>query len=555
MENICLKNLNIYNMEKLTKLDAEKFYQTGLEYFKRKDYEKAKQYFTNAILLNNVMSEAYFHRALCYYNLGDYDSALKDYNVAAELDPKNQTIYNNRADCYYKKGDLQSAIKDYTKAITYDPNYTQAYYNRGIAYASSEKYDKAAEDFSKVIENEPDNADAYFLRGVCYEYMNQYDKAIEDFKRALDLNPGHTDAKDHLESTMAKKEGGDSQTKSGDVKVLKDIKLTFNDLAGMEKLKKELINSIVRPLRYKELTKEYGLAGGGGILMYGPPGCGKTYFVKAAAGEAKVAFINVKLSDILDMYVGNTEKNLHKVFEAARKNSPSILFFDEVDAIGARRDSGGGEAGQALRSAINQFLTEMDGIEANNENVLVIAATNAPWDVDPALRRSGRFSKTIYVPPPDFKSRIEILKIHSRGRKISKNIAWNRLGLLTIGYSAADLKALVDAAARYPWEEAIEKDKRRAIQTRDFVRAAVEELKGGSLGPWYAQANKKLGRRKEVMYVDGKKHEKEIESDLGEEERRQFRELIEIIQRNNGFFNKSLNFFLKEFARWMPIPF
>lgn len=533
-------------------IDANKFYQLGLEYFKRGEYEKARENFSKVLVLNSVMSDAYFYRALCNYFLKDYDSAYKDYTRALELDPKNPVIYNNRGDILFKKNQINDAIKDYDKAIMYDPNYARAYHNRGICYISIEKYDKAIEDFNKVVQLEPENADAYYLRGVCYESLNDFDKAAKDYQKALELVPDMTDARERLEGLELKKSGTTQQQQgSGDVKILKDIKINFKDLAGMEKLKNELMNSIVKPLQYAQLTKEYGLMGGGGILMYGPPGCGKTYFVKAAAGEAKVAFINVKLSDILDMYVGNTEKNIHKVFEAARKNAPAILFFDEVDAIGARRDSGGGEAGQALRSAINQFLTEMDGIEANNENVLVIAATNAPWDVDPALRRSGRFSRTIYVPPPDFQTRVKMLKIHAKGRPVEKGMAWMRLGLMTIGYSAADIKALSDKAAQYAWLDAIA-GKKREIRTSDYVRAS-DEVKS-SLGPWYAQARKKLGRKKEVMYIDGKKHEKEIESDLGEEERQQFKDLIQVVEKNNQWYYKIGVEGIRFIGKYLPIP-
>ena len=139
------------------------------------------------------------------------------------------------------------------------------------------------------------------------------------------------------------------------------------------------------------MRRKYGKLGGGGILMYGPPGCGKTFIMKAAAGECSSGFINAKLSDLLDMYVGNTEKNIHKVFELARKNSPCILFFDEVEAIGGRRDQQEGQ--QYMKMAVNQMLYEMDGVEANNSNVLIIAATNAPWDVDPALQALGPFQQ------------------------------------------------------------------------------------------------------------------------------------------------------------------
>jgi SpoVK/Ycf46/Vps4 family AAA+-type ATPase/intein/homing endonuclease len=297
------------------------------------------------------------------------------------------------------------------------------------------------------------------------------------------------------------------------------------------------------------------IAGFGGLIVH------NTYIVKAAAGECSAGFINAKLSDLLDMYVGNTEKNIHKVFELARKNSPAILFFDEIDAIGGRRDQQ--EGAQYMKMAVNQMLYEMDGVEAHNQNVLVIAATNAPWDVDPALRRSGRFSKALYISEPDYDSRVAILKIHSKKRPVAPLVPFRLLGLATMGYASADLKAIVEEAATFPWreaffniqkkaekyiaqgmskEEAEAKAKKeiyqRPINVADFVKAIMK--KKSSLPPWYGQAKKQIGKQEEVTIIDGKEHKKVTDSKMGPAEKEVFKDLLSVINSKSQGWHKFL---------------
>ncbi len=172
--------------------------------------------------------------------------------------------------------------------------------------------------------------------------------------------------------------------------------MTFKDVAGMKKAK-EMIHE-QHNTRYNEARAAAGIreeARRSGSIFYGPPGCGKTYLVRAIAGETKAKFIMANINEIVDMYAGNTEKNMHAVFEQARKNAPCIVFFDEVDALGTKRE---GEQQSTMRMAVNQFLQELDGVEKNPEGIFVIGATNQPWDMDPALKRSGRFGEAIYMP-------------------------------------------------------------------------------------------------------------------------------------------------------------
>lgn len=544
--------------------DAKTYYQMGNEYYEKGDYDRGIENYNMAILLNPVFSEAYFNRALSYYQLKNFDKSISDYTKSMELDPQNPIIYNNRGDAFYRKQDFQSAVKDYDKAISLNPNYLKAYYNRGLSYASIEEYEKAVDDFTKVIKLKPDFAEAYHLRGLAYEYAGSLSNAVADYEKALELNPELTEAKTHLDSAKAKKDqegkgGGGKEGAGADIKMLTKPDMTFNDVAGMDKMKEEIREAVVYPMSDPELARKYGKLGGGGILMYGPPGCGKTFIVKAAAGECGAGFINAKLSDLLDMYVGNTEKNIHKVFELARGNSPCILFFDEVDAIGGRRDQG--EGAQYMKMAVNQMLYEMDGVEAHNENVLIIAATNAPWDVDPALRRSGRFSKKLYIPEPDYSSRVAILKMHAKKRPLAMAIPFNLLGFATAGYASADQKAIVDDAATIPWREAflgIEKKieeltkggmakeraeeiakkqvKQRPITLGDFVKSISK--KRSSLPPWYEQAKKQIGKQEEVTIIDGKEHKKVMESKMGPGERSEFKDLLDTINKNSQWYMK-----------------
>ncbi|MDD5337325.1 MAG: AAA family ATPase [Candidatus ainarchaeum sp.] len=560
-------------------VDARMYYQLGNDYYERGDYEKAIENYNTSILLNPIFSEAYFNRALSYYQLKNYDRSISDYTKSAELDPNNPIIYNNRGDAYYKKQDFQSAIKDYDKAISLNANYLKAFYNRGLCYASLEEYDRAVTDFAKVIELKPDFAEAWHLRGLAYEYGGDLDNSVKDYEKAIELNPELSEAKAHLEAVKAKKQqaGGESGGTAGsDIKMLQKPKMNFNDVAGMSKMKEEIKEAIVYPMINPELARKYGKLAGGGIMMYGPPGCGKTYIVKAAAGECTANFINAKLSDLLDMYVGNTEKNIHKVFELARKNSPCVLFFDEVDALGGRRDQQ--EGAQYMKMAINQLLYEMDGLESANQNVLVIAATNAPWDVDPALRRSGRFGKAIYVPEPDFTSRKAIVQMHAKRRPLGRLIPYYRIAIATIGYASSDLKALVEEAATIPWKEAFlaiekkkqayitagktpeeaqqmaEKDiKQRSISASDFIKAARK--RPSSLPPWFEQAKKQIGKQEELTVVDGKEHKKITDSKMGPGEKEAFKDLLKVINVRNQWYNKIMYRIIREVALLLPFPF
>lgn len=244
-------------------------------------------------------------------------------------------------------------------------------------------------------------------------------------------------------------------------------KITFEQVGGMDKIKEEIRLKIIYPLQHPEIYKAYGKKIGGGILLYGPPGCGKTHLARATAGEIQSSFLPVGISEILDMYIGQSERNLHAIFQKARAMKPCVLFFDEVDALGASRTDMRQSAGRHL---INQFLSELDGVEYDNEGVLVLAATNAPWHLDPAFRRPGRFDRILFIPPPDEAARIAILQILLSNKPVG-TIDWQKIARQTADFSGADLHAIVDLAVENKLDEAMRKGVPSPLNTTDLDQA------------------------------------------------------------------------------------
>ncbi len=243
--------------------------------------------------------------------------------------------------------------------------------------------------------------------------------------------------------------------------------ITLADVKGLESVKDRLNLAFLGPLRNPELRKLYGKSLKGGLLLYGPPGCGKTFIARAVAGELGAKFFNVGLTDVIDMWLGNSEKNLHAIFDNARRIQPCVLFFDELDAIGRKRSLTREHAGRTL---INQFLNELDGAQYENEGVYVIAATNHPWDVDSALKRPGRLDRTVLVLPPDILARQEIVKSVLSERP-HEGIDSKWLARETEDFSGADVAYLAEAASEFALHDSIRSGTPRPINMNDFKRA------------------------------------------------------------------------------------
>ena len=267
----------------------------------------------------------------------------------------------------------------------------------------------------------------------------------------------------------------------GDVDVERPT-VRLADIGGLDEVKRRLETSFLGPMRNPELRKMYGKSLRGGLLLYGPPGCGKTFLARAVAGELGARFFGIGLHEVLDMWLGQSERNLHEIFQTARSHTPCVLFLDEVDALGMKRTNLSHSAG---RGVVVQLLSELDSTRADNEGIFILGATNQPWDIDPALRRPGRFDRTLLVLPPDAPAREAILGYHLRSRPV-QGVDLARLAGATEGYSGADLRLLAETAAEYAMEDSIARGSPRPIGMRDLEQARKEVQP--STRPWFEVA-------------------------------------------------------------------
>lgn len=427
------------------------------------------------------------------------DDAVERLRAAVAASPDNVTLVELLADTLLTRGRPDEAEVQYQRALALDP--TSASAKVGLSRVSWQqgKADQALVILEDVLKD-TDVPRARALYASILGTHGEAERAVAEYQRAIAADP--TVRSPEFEAQFGIEADENAEIVGGRVRARADAafaqqplaaelpRITFADVGGMEAVKDAINLKIVGPLQHPELYRAYGKTAGGGILLYGPPGCGKTYLARATAGEIGAGFIAVGISDVLDMWLGNSERNLHDVFEVARRNKPCVLFFDEVDALGASRTD---QRLSSARHVINQFLAEMDGVQSSNEGVLVLAATNAPWHVDTAFRRPGRFDRMLFVPPPDPAARTAILRIHMRDR-IAGDVDFDRVAKKTDGFSGADLRAVVDGAVESKLRAAMRSGAPQPLTTNDLIAAA------GSLRPtareWFATA------RNYVLYAN-----------------------------------------------------
>lgn len=247
----------------------------------------------------------------------------------------------------------------------------------------------------------------------------------------------------------------------------------FADVGGLDEIKAQIEKRIILPFQKPTLFARFKKKPGGGILLYGPPGCGKTLLARATAGQCRATFLNVAIEDVLDMWIGESERKLHALFEKARASTPSVMFFDEIEALAGKRQYTREATSSKL---VSQFLSEMDGFVKNNAGVLILAASNVPWAIDPAFRRPGRFDRVLFVPPPDRAARAAILTILLSGRPTAGGIDTAALAARTSGFSGADLENLVDTAADHAIAASLEHNSEVPID-QGHLSAALGEIK------------------------------------------------------------------------------
>lgn len=481
--------------------------------------------------------------------------ASKGKPASATVPPEAKEVYD-QAGKLFEENKFDEAIGLYSQAIEKFPSYASAYFNRALSYALQSQYEKATNDAMKVMELEPNAPDAPYVMGVISEYQKDFDGAKEWYEKSLKNDPNYTQARDRLKMLKEKMKGavpgakvkmatGEETTvvEEGQIKKVRwfTSDMSFKDVVGMEKQKELIHDNIILALTKPELLRTYGKKLGLGAIFYGPPGNGKTYLVRAIAGETKAKFIVMHINEIVDMYAGNTEKNLHAIFDQARKNAPCIIFADEIDALGTKRE---GEQQGNMRMAVNQFLQELDGIEKNPEGIFVIGATNQPWDMDPALKRPGRFGESIYIPAPNYKSRREAFKYNTRNMPLARFVGFGRLARATWGFSQADITSICDKAALKVAAEVDRTGKKRPVKMGDFV--AIIKAGGSSLDEWYGMVRKEVISKTETSIVEGKKQEVIKEGRLSPEEKQRYKPMIKDIKKNlnpvNAFVRKLMRF-------------
>jgi transitional endoplasmic reticulum ATPase len=250
--------------------------------------------------------------------------------------------------------------------------------------------------------------------------------------------------------------------------------VSWDDIGGLENVKRELQELVQYPVEFPEKFEKFGMPPSKGVLFYGPPGCGKTLLAKAIANECQANFISVKGPELLTMWFGESEANVRNIFDKARQAAPCVLFFDELDSIAKSRGSSLGDAGGASDRVINQILTEMDGM-GKKKNVFIIGATNRPDILDPAITRPGRLDQMIYIPLPDEPSRLSILKATTRKSPIAKDVDLAYVAKVTQGFSGADLTEICQRAAKLAIRESIEADMKKLREKQELGEMEDEE--------------------------------------------------------------------------------
>ncbi|MCU0723263.1 MAG: AAA family ATPase [Planctomycetes bacterium] len=410
--------------------------------------------------------------------LGRLDQAEAEFRRALALAPKDEALQVGLADLFFRRGEDSKALVIVESLLKADPTPGRALVLHARLLLKSGDVEQAVRQYKRGVEADPEAADP-------------------EMEQRLGTGPDDG-AREVVDGRLRAAPDGEG---APEPEAPERPSIGFADVGGMEGVKDEIRMKIVAPMEHPELFKAYGKSAGGGILMYGPPGCGKTLLARATAGEIKAGFLSVGIESVLDMWIGSSERNLHEWFESARRHAPCVLFFDEADALGASRSDMRASAGRHL---INQFLAELDGVRGPNEGVLVLAATNAPWHLDPAFRRPGRFDRVLFVPPPDAPARAEVLRVLCRGRPCG-TVDFAALAKRTDGFSGADLKAVVDLAVEAKLREALRDGTPKPLETADLA-AAAKTVKP-STKEWFATArNYVLYANQAGLYDDVRKY-------------------------------------------------
>lgn len=417
------------------------------------------------------------------------------------LEPENNQALLLMARLAAIQGNISEAIVRTESLCQRTPDFAEAWYLRATL---------------TVSEGDGPSARTYYEKAVALKPDLHNDRLLSDIIKAGGTGAGSsTSGPDEPRARVMASNGdefdmlsdSDDDIPSLDSALAHDLEIDFrvraekkfDDVGGMDSVKDEIRMKIIYPLKNPDLFRKYGKKAGGGVLLYGPPGCGKTLMSLATAGEIASTFLSVGLHQILNMYIGESESRLHDLFEMARRHRPCVLFFDEIDALAADRRDMKQSAGRHL---INQFLAELDGSQADNEDILILGATNAPWHVDSAFLRPGRFDRIIFVPPPDAVAREEIATICCREKPVIQFDA-KEFARKSEGFSGADIRAVFDQATEEALMEAMKKGGKEIVPITGKNLIKLTKSVRPSTRKWFESAkNYALYANQDGLYDD-----------------------------------------------------